>query len=88
MALCIEMCIYVCFVGANRFCASMPRASKKQSKGKGASSSGSHVGVWNPDYVIRLENNLGRALLSERCMDLNNLIGSNIPQQVDDMGWR
>ncbi|KAK0591384.1 hypothetical protein LWI29_000866 [Acer saccharum] len=62
------------------FDSSMPRASKKQSKGKGTSTSGSSVGVRNPDYVARVENNLGRGLLNERCIDLNNLIVSTIPQ--------
>jgi hypothetical protein len=81
--------VYIClFCRCQQVCASMPRATSKKSKGKGASSSGSRVGVRNPDYVVRMENCLGRALLSERCIDLNNLIGSNIPQQVDDMGWR
>ncbi|KAK4838590.1 hypothetical protein QYF36_014911 [Acer negundo] len=64
----------------------MPRASKKKSS-KDASTSGSSVGVRCSGYVLRLENNLGRAILSERNMDLNNLIGSEVPQLVDAMGW-
>ncbi|KAI9169447.1 hypothetical protein LWI28_012465 [Acer negundo] len=69
------------------FVSSMPCASKKQ-KGKGVSASGSCVGVRHQDYIIRLELNLGKAILSERNIDLNNLIGSSIPQQVDAKGWR
>ncbi|KAI9160188.1 hypothetical protein LWI28_005914 [Acer negundo] len=64
----------------------MPCASKKQ-KGKGVSASGSSVGVRHSNYVSWLEHNLGRALLSERNIYLNNMIGSSIPQQVDAMGW-
>ncbi|KAK4852447.1 hypothetical protein QYF36_024247 [Acer negundo] len=62
----------------------MPQASKKK-KYKGASSSGSSVGVRNPNFHVRLENNLGRAILSERNMDLNNLLRSEVPQMVDAM---
>ncbi|KAK0599977.1 hypothetical protein LWI29_010390 [Acer saccharum] len=60
---------------------SMPRASKKQ-KGKGVSSNGSNNGVRHSGYVGRLEQNLGRAILSERNINLNNLIESDVPQQV------
>ena len=66
----------------------MPRASKKQSKSKEASSSGSSVGVRHSGYYRRLEQNLGRAILSERNMDLNNLMESQVPALVDGMGWR
>ncbi|KAK4843879.1 hypothetical protein QYF36_013858 [Acer negundo] len=65
----------------------MPRASKKQ-KDKGASGSGSSIEVCNPNFHVRLENNLGRAILSERNMDLNNLLGFEVSQMVDAMGWR
>ncbi|KAI9161796.1 hypothetical protein LWI28_020764 [Acer negundo] len=65
----------------------MPRPSKKK-KDKGASSSGSSVGVRNLNFHVRLENNLGRAILSERNMDLNNLLRAEVPQMVDAMGWR
>ncbi|KAK4839538.1 hypothetical protein QYF36_022655 [Acer negundo] len=65
----------------------MPRPSKKK-KDKGASSSGSSVGVRNLNFHVRLENNLGRAILSERNIDLNNLLRSEVPQMVDAMGWR
>ncbi|TXG74293.1 hypothetical protein EZV62_002872 [Acer yangbiense] len=54
---------------------SMPRASRKQ-KGKGVSASGSSNGVRHSNYRGRLEVNLGRAILSERNIDLNNLIES------------
>ncbi|KAK4859216.1 hypothetical protein QYF36_001633 [Acer negundo] len=64
----------------------MPHTNKKQSKGKGVSSSGSSIGVRSLDYDARLLNNRTGALLSKRCMDLNNLIGSNIPQQMEAMG--
>ncbi|KAK0577370.1 hypothetical protein LWI29_032129 [Acer saccharum] len=65
----------------------MPRASKKQ-KGKGVSASGSSNGVRHSNYVGRLEVNLGRAILSERNIDLNNLIESEVPNQVEALGWR
>ncbi|KAI9196927.1 hypothetical protein LWI28_028210 [Acer negundo] len=67
------------------FDSSMPRSSKKQ-KGKSISASGSSIGVRNTDYVSRLELNLGRVILSERNIDLKNLIGSNVPQQVEATG--
>ena len=66
----------------------MPRASKKQTQSRGASSSGSSIGVRHSGYHVRLEHNLGRAMLSERNMDLNNLLGSEVPHLVDAMGWR
>ncbi|KAK4852289.1 hypothetical protein QYF36_022729 [Acer negundo] len=51
----------------------MSCASKKQ-KGKGVSADGSNVGFRHPNHVSRLEHNLDKALLSERNIDLNNLI--------------
>ena len=65
----------------------MPRASKKN-KGKGVSTSGATSnGVRNSNYTARLEHNLGRTILSERNIDLNNLIESEVPFQVEALGW-
>ncbi|KAI9201467.1 hypothetical protein LWI28_023888 [Acer negundo] len=47
------------------FDASMPHTNKKQSKGKGVSSSGSSIGVHSLDYDARLLNNRTGALLSK-----------------------
>ena len=88
MACGMDLCIYGYLQVPAVFVSGMPRAGQKQSKGKGASSSGSSVGIRHPDYILRLQHNLGRAILSERCMDLNSLIESNIPNQVEAMGWR
>ncbi|KAK4839090.1 hypothetical protein QYF36_018994 [Acer negundo] len=60
------------------FDSSMPRASKNQ-KGKSVAASGSSVRVHNPNFHVQLEKNLGRVILSERNIDLNNLIGSKVP---------
>ncbi|KAK0595674.1 hypothetical protein LWI29_008923 [Acer saccharum] len=62
--------------------------ASSQQKAKGASASGSSNGVCHSNYQGRLKVNLGRAILIERNIDLNNLIESEVPSQVEALGWR